>query len=85
MIHFFKDERSPNAAKRSSAFKDMPYSKLRFFPLSTLMVSLYLLTGCGIYNGGFQRGGDLTSNFLERIQENSKDEEDILLPKKEQK
>ena len=76
-------KRKLNAAKRSSAFKDMPYSKLRFFPLSTLMVSLFLLTGCGIYNGGFQRGGDLTSNFLERIQENPKDEEDILLPKKE--
>jgi len=78
-------KRKLNAAKRSSAFKDMPYSKLRFFPLSTLMVSLFLLTGCGIYSGGFQRGGDLTSNFLERIQENPQDEEDILLPKKEQK
>lgn len=85
MIHFFKDERSPNAEVLSRASEDMPYSKLRFFSVSTLMVSLLLLTGCGIYSGGFQRGGDLTSNFLERIQENPQEEEDILLPKKEQK
>jgi len=43
------------------------------------------LSGCGIYSGGFQRGGDLTSNFLERIQENPKDQEDQLLPKPETK
>lgn len=75
-------KRNLNAAKRSSAFKDMPYPKLRLFSLRTLVVALSLLTGCGIYNGGFERGGELTSNFLERIQENPKDQEDELLTAK---
>lgn len=78
-------KRNLNAEVLSRASEDMPYPKLRLFSLSTLMVALFLLTGCGIYNGGFERGGDLTSNFLERIQENSKEQEDELLPKKESK
>ena len=81
----FKDERSLNAEELSRASEDMPYPKPRFYLLSALMASFFLLTGCGIYNGGFQRGGDLTSNFLERIQENPLEEEDTLLPKKDLK
>jgi hypothetical protein len=72
-----------SAAELSRASEDTSYLKLRRFLLSVLMA--ISLTGCGIYNGGFQRGGDLTSNFLERIQENPKDQEDQLLPKPETK
>jgi hypothetical protein len=75
-------KRNLNAAKRSSAFKDMPYSKRRLTMALLLILSMSMLTSCGIYNGGFERGGDLTSNFLERIQENSKDQEDELMPEK---
>ena len=54
-------------------------------PLLFLCLSMiFLFSSCGIYSGGFQRGGDLTSNFLERIHENPQDEEDILLPSKEE-
>jgi hypothetical protein len=63
----------------SRASEDTSYPKLRRILLSLLMA--IALSGCGIYNGGFERGGDLTSNFLERIQENPKDQEDQLLPK----
>jgi len=50
-------------------------------PLTFCRISLLLfLSGCGIYNGGFQRGGEATSSFLERLQENPKDAEDTLLP-----
>jgi hypothetical protein len=72
-----------SAAELSRASEDTSYLKLRRFLLSVLMV--ISLSGCGIYNGDFQRGGDLTSNFLERIQENPKDQEDQLLPKPETK
>ena len=67
----------------SRASEDTLYLKLSRYLLSLFMT--IALSGCGIYSGGFQRGGDLTSNFLERIQENPKDQEDQLLPKPETK
>ena len=75
----FENRRNPNAQVLSRVFDGTSYLKLRRYLLSVLMTTF--LSGCGIYSGGFQRGGDLTSNFLERIQENPKDQEDQLLPK----
>ena len=79
----FENRRSPSAQVLSRASDGTSYLKLRRCLLSVLMAAF--LSGCGIYSGGFQRGGDLTSNFLERIQENPKDQEDQLLPKPETK
>ena len=54
--------------------------------LLLLFVSVsFFLSSCGLYNGGFQKGGELTSTFLERIEEMPKDEEDKLRPKNEEK
>lgn len=56
---------------------------MKFFCL-LLFIAIYIsgfLSGCGIYNGGFQRGGELTSSFLDRIQETPKDQEDYLIDK----
>ena len=68
----------------SRSSEDMPYRKLRYHFLIRLlpfMLLIALLTSCGIYDGKFQRGGELTSNFLERIQETEKDKEDYLIDK----
>lgn len=74
-----------HAEELSRASEDIPYKKLRHHYLIRLLPLLLLatltLTGCGIYNGGFQRGGELTSSFLERIQETEKDQEDYLIEK----
>lgn len=43
---------------------------------------LFSLSGCSIYHSQFQKGGEMTSDFLERIQENPNGE-DVLLPPKE--
>ncbi len=71
----------------SRSSEDMPYRKLKQHFLIRLLPLLLLVTltvtGCGIYNGGFQRGGELTSSFIERIQETDKDQEDYLIEKKE--
>ncbi len=57
-----------------------------FFSIRLCHISaLFFLTSCGIYNGGFERGGELTSSFLERIQEKPKDQEDILLSSHQEK
>lgn len=85
MIFSFKRGQSPNAEMLSRAFEDILSPKTRLLLLSLLIAPFFLVTGCGIYNGGFERGGDLTSNFLKRIQENSKEQEDFLLPKEELK
>ena len=77
----FPSRETLSAEELSRASEGTSYLKLRRFLLSVLMA--ISLSGCGIYNGGFERGGDLTSNFLERIQENPKDQEDQLLPKPE--
>lgn len=75
MISSFKSSRRlRHAAKRSSAFKDMLFLKNKF--VLPLLLLTFTLTGCGIYNGGWERGGELTSSFLERIQETDKDRED---------
>lgn len=76
-------KRKLNAEVLSRASEDMLSQKAKRFSMITLLLGLFLLTGCGIYNGGFERGGDLTSNFLDRIQENPNDQEDVLLPEKE--
>ena len=81
MIFHFREILSAKVLSRAS--EGTSYLKLRRCLLSVLMA--VSLSGCGIYNGGFERGGDLTSNFLERIQENPKDQEDQLLPKPETK
>jgi hypothetical protein len=79
--------RHAEVISRSSEY--MPYKKLKqhflFRLLPLILLSTATLTGCGIYNGGFQRGGELTSSFLERIQETEKDQEDYLIEKKETK
>ena len=83
---FNSSRRLRHAEELSRASEDMPYRKLRHHLLTRLlpfMLLSTLLTSCGIYNGGFQRGGELTSNFLERIQETEKDQEDYLIEKKE--
>lgn len=63
----------------SRAFEDMPYIKLK--PILPLLLLTLTLSGCGIYNGGWERGGELTSSFLERIQETDKAKEDYLIEK----
>jgi len=70
-----------NAEELSRASEDTSYLKSRRCLFILLMA--ITLSGCSIYNKNFERGGDLTSNFLERIQENPKDQEDQLLAKPE--
>ncbi|NGX50728.1 MAG: hypothetical protein K1060chlam2_00578 [Chlamydiae bacterium] len=43
-----------------------------------------LLSSCGVYNNNFEKGGELTSSFLDRIKENPKGE-DLLLPSNEER
>lgn len=55
-------------------------SKRKNSIICLFLAMIFFLSGCGIYDGGFQRGGELTSSLIDRIQENPKDEEDTLLP-----
>ena len=85
---FNSSRRLRHAEVISRSSEDMPYRKLRHSFLTRFlpfMLLATLLTSCGIYNGGFQRGGELTSSFIERIQETDKDQEDYLIEKKETK
>ena len=80
----FKRKRSARHAEvLSRASEDMPLRKLTRYFLSLLMIMF--LNGCNIYNGGFQRGGELTSSFLERIEETPNDQEDFLVKKEMKK
>ena len=54
----------------------MRFNIFFFLPL------LFLCTSCSIYQSRFEKGDGLTTEFLNRIQENPNGE-DILLPPKE--
>lgn len=91
-----KNEKKSNAAFFQRPVKHCIHSKQGLYRIQSkrwpsllamccFLSTVFLFSSCGIYNGGFQRGGELTSDFLERIQENSKDEEDTLLPPQQEK
>jgi hypothetical protein len=80
MISSFKSSRRLRHAEEiSRSSEDMLFLKNKL--ILPLLLLTFTLTGCGIYNGGWERGGELTSSFLERIQETDKDREDYLIEK----
>ncbi len=63
----------------------MSTSSKKTLALCLLFLGASLLTsGCSIYGSSFEKGGGLTSDFLERIKEDPHGE-DVLLPPQEQK
>ncbi|MEM7174339.1 MAG: hypothetical protein AAF443_00210 [Chlamydiota bacterium] len=46
-------------------------------------VGALFYSGCSVYNSRFQKGGGLTSDFLERIKENPRGEDTLLPPEGE--